>query len=208
MSRAPRTRRAPRRRTALAFAGLVGFASLGLVGCSSDEAARPPSISPIPDDGTIVEEGVHNAQDAAFATDMIIHHHQALTMAGMVPGRTQNEKLLALAQRIQAAQAPEIREMSRWLVEWGKPVPSPSADPSGHSLIGMASPAELKRLEAATGATFDRTFLTLMITHHKGAVTQARDQLRAGADQRAKGLAQDVVTAQSAEILDMRTLLG
>ena len=47
-----------------------------------------------------------------------------------------------------------------------------------------------------------------MITHHEGALSQAQDQIQAGADQRAKGLAEDIVTTQSTELTEMRSLLG
>ena len=40
---------------------------------------------------------------------------------------------------------------------------------------GMATEAQLKKLRAAKGKAFDELFLTLMITHHEGAITMATD---------------------------------
>jgi len=40
---------------------------------------------------------------------------------------------------------------------------------------GMLSPDQLRELENARGAEFDRAFLTLMIQHHQGAVTMVHE---------------------------------
>lgn len=201
-----RTRRRP---AVLAAVLLTG--GLALTACGSDDAAPPrPSLTvpPQPDDGRVVQEDVHNAQDAAFASDMIIHHRQAITMAQLVPGRSRNENVVRLARRIETTQAAEVQQLSRWLTEWGKRVPAPSATTVGYTLPGSVSAAQLRTLQATSGEAFDRSFLTLMISHHEGAVTQARDQVRAGADERARGLAEDILVAQTTEITEMRILLG
>jgi uncharacterized protein (DUF305 family) len=40
---------------------------------------------------------------------------------------------------------------------------------------GMLTPTQMRELEGATGAEFDRLFLTYMIQHHQGAVDMVRD---------------------------------
>jgi uncharacterized protein (DUF305 family) len=159
-----------------------------------------------PQPGDVVQDDVHNAQDVAFATDMIVRHRQALEMAGLAPGRTSNGTVLALAQEIRAEQTPEVAEMGRWLTEWRKPIPGPSA----RVTVGapVATPAELARLRTSKDAAFDTTFLTLMIAHHQGAVTAAQDEQRTGADERARGLAEDIASSQSTQLTRMRQLLG
>lgn len=202
---------APARYRALAGAAptavlvtLIGLGGLsGLTACDSSPStgSAASETSDEPEIG-IVQDDVHNSQDADFAAKMIVHHWQAITMTRLAPGRTDNAKVLDLARRIEAEQTPEIQELSRWLTGWGKPVPAAGAVP------GSPSAAEVKALEAARNDAFDRAFLTRMISHHQEAVIQAKEQLKAGADERVKGLAEDIVEAQTAEIADMRTLLS
>src|SRR6266853_514664 len=71
----------------------------------------------------------YNADDVAFATDMISHHQQAVELSAMVPDRSTNAELAALAQKISAAQQPEINVMKVFLVQWNE---NPDTD-SGHA---------------------------------------------------------------------------
>ena len=59
-----------------------------------------------------------DADDVAFATNMIPHHQQAVDLTALVPGRSTNPELIALAQQISGAQAPEIDTMKAFLVQW------------------------------------------------------------------------------------------
>jgi uncharacterized protein (DUF305 family) len=50
-------------------------------------------------------------------------------------------------------------------------------------------------------------FLTLMIQHHQGAVTMARQEQSGGMDSAAKKLADSIVTSQTKQISDMQAML-
>src|SRR5690349_2429835 len=50
----------------------------------------------------------YNADDVAFATNMIPHHQQAVDLSALVPDRSTNAQVVALAQQISTAQQPEI----------------------------------------------------------------------------------------------------
>lgn len=143
-----------------------------------------------------------NAADLAFLADMIVHHAQAVQMAELVPDRAADPVVRRLAGRILDAQQPEIDAMSGMLTERGGEVPSlehhEHEDHSG--MPGMASPAELVALERASGEEFDRMFLRLMIRHHRGALTMAREQLAAGSDVRVGEVATDIAVTQTKEI--------
>jgi uncharacterized protein (DUF305 family) len=76
-----------------------------------------------------------------------------------------------------------------------------------HTMPGTMTEDDMKALENATGPDFDKKFLTMMIAHHEGAVTMAQTELSEGADARAKDLAQQIITAQQAEIATMRKIL-
>ncbi|MGS2640078.1 DUF305 domain-containing protein [Streptosporangium sp. LJ11] len=142
------------------------------------------------------------AADVRFAEGMIPHHRQALEMAALVPARSSSPVLRKLAERITAAQRPEIAAMTSWLRSAGRP-PGEHGGHDDHTL----PLEEMNRLRAARGAAFDTLFLTLMITHHEAAVTMAGLQLREGADRVMLATAKDVVSGQGIEIARMRDLL-
>lgn len=196
-------------------------ASLALAACG-DDATMPghdmhsttstvttPSGSATTSDAT--PAGVHNDADAAFATGMIPHHGQAITMADLALEAATTTKVKDLAAQIKAAQDPEIRTMSGWLKSWGVPVPPPQGmnhDQMNHEAEGMMSMEKMDRLEQATGAEFDRMWLQMMIAHHQGAVTMARTVLSAGSNPQVKQLAQAIIDGQTKEIATMTSLLA
>lgn len=147
-----------------------------------------------------------NATDVRYVQDMIVHHRQALEMAALAPDRAQSPRLKSLADRIYDAQGPEIKAMTTWLEEEGLREPDHHADHA--TMPGMATPAQLTDLRNAKGESFDTLFLTLMIAHHKGAITMAETQLINGSHDRVLTWAQDVVAEQSAEITRLQRLLG
>jgi uncharacterized protein (DUF305 family) len=61
-------------------------------------------------------------------------------------------------------------------------------------------------LESATGTSFDRQFLTMMISHRQGAITMAKSEQSDGRYGPAKTLADNITTSQSAEISEMQGL--
>ncbi len=111
-------------------------------------------------DVTTEEPAEWNHSDIAFVQMMIPHHAQALEMSRLAPKRAENPQVRRLAERIEAAQAPEILLMASWLEEQNLDVPSASDDPldydhgaHGHDgMEGMLTPQELKELAAAEGS--------------------------------------------------------
>ncbi|MDQ2756670.1 MAG: DUF305 domain-containing protein [Actinomycetota bacterium] len=177
------------------------------MGASSPTTGSPPSAG-------APAEGPHNAADVSFATDMIPHHSQAVTMATMATTAATNADVKTLAAAISAAQAPEIKTMSGWLAGWGAPVPDTAAGGhdmagmGGGSMDGMMSDQQMTDLGATTGKAFDRMWLELMISHHQGAVAMSTTELSAGQNPAAKTLAQSIIDGQSAEITTMKRLLA
>lgn len=150
------------------------------------------------------------AAEVGFVQMMIPHHAQALEMSALAPGRASSGKVRSLADRIETAQRLEIAAMKSWLDQNPKAV----LKAQGHhrarhtAMPGMASKQQLEQLIAAHGAEFDRLYLTLMITHHQGALTMAKDVLDKGTDVTVQALARDVQSTQLAEISRMQTLLA
>ncbi|MGA5198329.1 DUF305 domain-containing protein [Streptomyces exfoliatus] len=159
---------------------------------SPEEAARL-----LPDDSP-------NSADFRYTQMMIEHHRQALTMTALAPQRAGSSQVKKVAERIAAAQQPEISAMEGWLKNNGGPREQPGHD--HHSMPGMATAAQLKELGSAKGEAFDELFLKLMITHHEGAVTMAAEVLSEGNNVLVEEMANDVIAQQTSEINRMRSL--
>jgi uncharacterized protein (DUF305 family) len=163
-----------------------------------------------------------NDADVSFAQNMIPHHQQAVEMAviALDGARKPSAAVKGLAERIQQAQQPEIDLMTGWLNAWGKSAPA-SEDTMDHSqhggmdgegsmtgMAGMMSATEMKDLEGSSGASFDTAWMEMMVRHHEGAIEMAKTVQSAGANPDVKELAGKIVTAQEAEITEMKTILG
>lgn len=165
------------------------------------EAARTLSPSE-----AVKEAGVDtpNSADVRYVQLMIQHHAQALELTGLVPTRSRSATVKRLAERITAAQQPEIGAMEGWLSRHGLSRQSGKHDHG--AMPGMATATQLEQLRAAKGTAFDQLFLKLMITHHQGAVTMATDALSEGNNVQVEEMAGDVVAQQTTEINRMRAL--
>ena len=199
------TTRSPFRRAALV--AVTATAALVLAACGGD--ADPGSASASGSSSSSGEE--HNTQDVTFAQGMIPHHRQALEMAELAADRASSADVKDLAARIEKAQDPEIEKMTGWLKAWDEDASSmPGMDHSSGSggMAGMMDDAGMQMLSKASGKAFDTAFLTMMVEHHEGAVEMARTEQEKGGYQPAKDMAGDIVTGQTAEIAEMKELLG
>ncbi|GAA3398440.1 DUF305 domain-containing protein [Streptomyces roseoviridis] len=145
-----------------------------------------------------------NSADFRYVQMMIEHHRQALTMTALAPKRAGSPQVRKVAERIAAAQGPEIGAMEGWLTANGGRRPLPGHD--HHTMPGIATEAQLAELRAAEGRAFDTLFLKLMITHHEGAVTMAAEVLGQGNNVLVEEMANDVIAQQAVEIDRMRSL--
>ncbi len=155
----------------------------------------------------------HNAEDLAFVANMIPHHQQAIDLSAMVPDRSSNPQVIALAKQISAAQLPEINVMKVLMVQWTDGAENPMAPDPGHgghggSMPGMVDAATMTKLKSSIGADFDKLWLESMIGHHRGAIDMANAEIANGDNMDAKALARNIVTAQEAEIGQMTQMVG
>ncbi len=193
-----------------AAAALVVAASLSLAACGgSDSGTTMGGMRSTTQSSNTSMMSTFNDSDVTFATDMISHHRQAVEMASLANTRAKSPEVKALAAQIKAAQAPEIQTMSGWLTNWKKPIPDQMSgmDMSG-TMPGMMSSADLKTLKDSSGTDFDQMFLTMMITHHQGAIEMAKTEQKDGTSADATALAKKIEAAQTAEIATMQVLLG
>ncbi|MGA7148443.1 MAG: DUF305 domain-containing protein [Microbacterium sp.] len=168
-----------------------------------------------------------SSPEAGFSRDMQVHHAQAIEMAMEIYRKTEDADLRVLSYDIATGQAAQRGEMYDWLVQWGL---SQSGGPTmawmdaseGHAhggsddepltaeearaAMGMASDAELRELQAATGTEADCLFLALMIRHHEGAIPMAEALLELGTEARPLQVAQSIKDGQTAEIDAMESI--
>lgn len=168
-----------------------------------------------------------SSAEAGFARDMQVHHTQAIEMAMTIYRKTEDEGVRTLAFDIATAQAGQRGEFFDWLVQWGLSQGSTAPlmqwmvghpahshggaaeQPSDAELrdeMGMATPAQLAELDAATGTAADCQFVGLMIRHHEGAIPMAQALVDLGSDPRAVQVAGGIIETQSAEIDLMRSI--
>ena len=178
-------------------------------GCGGGNGTDHSTMPGMSDSASADSATGHNSADVMFAQMMIPHHRQAIEMTDLVAGRTSNEQVTSIAKQIAGAQQPEIETMSGWLRSWGEKVPAADAKADEmHMSDGMMSDADLAKLKAARGTTFDALFARLMIAHHNGAISMARDEQRDGKDVAAKRLAGQIVKTQRAEVETLRGITG
>ena len=155
--------------------------------------------------------------DVRFMQEMITHHQQAIDMAALVKDRTNRQEVVAVARRIDASQADEMKFMKTWLRDRGQSEPDAhamhmmhAAAAGGHDVPGMATPEQMAAMAASKGLAFDRMFLERMIAHHEGAVTMANKLLdRPGSayDPVLFEFVNEVINDQKAEIKRMNALV-
>lgn len=202
------------RRAAAALAAALALTVTAACGSSDDDAASGSSE---------VSATEHNDADVAFASDMIQHHAQAMSMVDLTNGRTLDPEVQQLAEQIRSTQGPEIEQMADWLSAWGEDVPETMRDHAnaGHGsgdmsdsmeemdtdMPGMMSADDIDALENASDADFQALWLEMMIEHHTGAVEMAESEQDDGRYQAAVDLAAAIVETQTSEIDTMQALL-
>ena len=149
------------------------------------------------------DDSEYSSQDIMFAQMMIPHHQQAVDMGTLAETRASNPEVKTIAAQIKAEQAPEIEQMKSWLDA------SNSGMHMGHEMgmDGMLSDAEMKKLENASGAEFDKLYVAGMIGHHEGAVQMAQMVLLSD-NSEAKALGEAIVESQTKQITYLKGLLA
>lgn len=73
--------------------------------------------------------------------------------------------------------------------------------------MGNAMNDMMMGLDGLTGDAFDKAFLNQMIVHHEGAVAMAEAALKNAKHQELKSMANDIISAQTKEIEQMKSWL-
>lgn len=157
--------------------------------------------------------------DAGFAWDMAAHHRQAVLMAGYTRDHTSDSTIRTLAFDIETSQFNQAGQMQGWLDAWGLSPESPNAPMSwmagsGHDMMGsdglmpgMATQAQLAKLDTLTGKALDIFFLQLMLHHHQGGAPMALWAATHAGTAYVRNAAKKMADSQGAEIVLMEQLL-
>ncbi|WP_024795008.1 DUF305 domain-containing protein [Tomitella biformata] len=186
---------------------------LGLTACGSGDTAATDTTATTTTSASAAQTPAasaeaHNDADVMFAQMMIPHHAQAVQMSEILLAKDGiSAPMVALAEEIKAAQAPELAQLTDWLGQWGEPTEMPSMGHDMATMEGMLSEQDLQDLTDAQGTDASKLFLTQMIGHHEGAITMAEDELKDGQFPAALEMAQTIIDTQQQEIDVMRQLL-
>lgn len=160
----------------------------------------------------------HNDVDTGFLQDMRIHHEQAVAMSSIYLNVSPdgNVTLRNIAREIMLDQALESGRMVQMLrmfneaetnetdtvMGWmGTPVPM-------SDMPGLATDAQMNELsKQANGTAADNYYITLMITHHKGAIHMAEYAAKRAINSEVIAFSESILSAQQGEIEELQKLL-
>jgi uncharacterized protein (DUF305 family) len=140
--------------------------------------------------------------DIQFLDTMVKHHEDGIEMFKMASAKAENADVKAMAEKMTQDQEKEIPELQA-LRNQIKP-DAPRA--VNENMPGMM-PMDMSKLENKTGSDFDRTFLTMTIEHHKGAIKMADAALKKSQSKAVKEKAQMMHDMQSKEVSRMEGML-
>jgi uncharacterized protein (DUF305 family) len=167
---------------------------------------RPGESASISDSDQVraPDGSMYNSIDTTFAQMMIVHHAQAIEMAGLAAQRAGDAGVRSLAARISAAQGPETLVLRAWLK--ARRLSETDAGHDHSTMPGMQSATDMAALAAARGTDFDRRFVMMMTAHHRGALQMADDVRGGGTDQTLSEMANEMAVEQASEIRRMEQL--
>jgi uncharacterized protein (DUF305 family) len=164
--------------------------------------------------GTPAAESV----DVGFLQDMRVHHDQAVLMSLLLldkPAAEGERSVRTLAQEVVLGQQLESGLMVQLLRTWGHREANETdtgmvwmdmATPLDR-MPGLATPADLDALRAASGSEADALWLGLMIAHHDGGVHMAEHAAEHAGTDDVRELAAAMAAGQRGEIVELQDAL-
>lgn len=139
-----------------------------------------------------------NYEDRSFLSAMIPHHEAAVVMANDVLEKGKDSQVKKWAHEVIAAQQAEIVQMSGWLKNLGGEDKN-AAKAMNDSMHAM--------MTSSMDKDADRNFVVMMIDHHASALEMATRALINSEDDKIVSLANQIITAQSKEIMEYKQWL-
>jgi uncharacterized protein (DUF305 family) len=149
--------------------------------------------------------------DIQFLDMMMEHHADGVEMARMGIEKAQNAEVKALADKMAAGQQKDIDEM-RKMREAHFPQ-NPKAEmmtvkgrTMTSEMMEKMAQEDMRKLETASGAEFDRAFLDVFMKHHQMALDMSKEETSKGEQPEVKKKAREIIAVQSKEMAEMRRL--
>ena len=146
--------------------------------------------------------------DLQFIDQMIVHHQGAIMSSEHMIADSERPELRQLAENIQRSQSEQIEQMRAWREQW-----YPDAEPTSEmmdsaqmdemmdsaQMDGMMGEGHMQE-EMMGGDTAESMFLKMMIPHHQSAIDMSEQALERAEHPELRGLAQQIIDEQTAEI--------
>jgi uncharacterized protein (DUF305 family) len=149
-----------------------------------------------------------NGTDVMFLQMGLSQIAEGSQVAALAADRARDPSVRALAVELRTQWQEELQTMQRWLLGWSQPLTAPSGDHShdGHGALHMLRSSDIDELRSASGPTFDRTAVSLLLGHLGNVVETARMESAGGAYPPARTLAETVTTRRQAQIQQLLRL--
>jgi uncharacterized protein (DUF305 family) len=149
--------------------------------------------------------------DIQFLDMMMRHHSDGVKMARMGVDKAQDAGVKALAEKMAAGQQKDIEEMqairdARFSINPKAEIMTVKGRKMTSQMMMKTAEQDMKKLEAASGAEFDRVFLDVFMKHHRMALDMSKEETSKGRDTEAKKKAGEIISVQTKEIAEMKRL--
>ena len=152
-----------------------------------------------------------NQTDLQFLDMMLMHHSDGVKMAQMGVDKAQNAGVKALAQKMATGQQKDIEEMqkmrdSHFSGEGKQEMMMMKGREMTMEMMMKMAQEDMEKLEAASGAEFDRTFLDVFTKHHQMALDMSKQETSKGKDAEVKKKAREIIAVQTKELGEIKRL--
>lgn len=150
----------------------------------------------------------HDAVDLEYIDMMMMHHRDGIEMTQMAETKGQMAELKKFAARSIAEQEKGIAELEalRQKLYAGKN-PADGITVKGKRMpvgeMKKMAEADMKKLEAASGAEFDHVFLEILTKHHMMAIDMSNEQISRGESADLKKFSRKTIDEQNKEIKEI-----
>ena len=181
----------------LRWVGIVMMAVV-LMACGRNSSAFVPTATAGQDmaghDMTAMSMTNDAPYDALFIDSMIVHHQGAIAMAQEALEKAQHTEIKQFAQNVIMVQDGEITQMQVWRHNW---YPTVAISAGTGMDMGDMIVAQDDRF------SYDVRWINSMISHHKAAITMAKEALTKAEHPDIKNLAQAIIDMQSVEVTQL-----
>jgi uncharacterized protein (DUF305 family) len=144
----------------------------------------------------------HNQADVTFLNSVALLHDQAGQLGSLGAASAINAQLRTLSQTISTERYPASETLANWLAQWGQPAPSASVT----QVPGLLTTAQVQQLQGLKGSAFDSALVSDLVANHQAVISAANTEVSSGSNPQAQQVAQNLVTAEQAELNQLNAL--